>query len=63
MKVLTIFIDMIRANRLSTFNGNVKKDRVERLIQIVLLLDQIHLEECQHIILGLIHIKMAAIQG
>ena len=26
MKVLTIFIDMIRANRLSTFNGNVKKD-------------------------------------
>jgi hypothetical protein len=26
MKVLTIFIDMIRANRLSTFNSNVKKD-------------------------------------
>jgi arylsulfatase A-like enzyme len=25
MKVLTIFIDMIRANRLSTFNGNVNK--------------------------------------
>lgn len=26
MKILTIFIDMIRANRLSTFNGSVKKD-------------------------------------
>lgn len=26
MKVLTIFIDMIRANRLSTFNSNIKKD-------------------------------------
>lgn len=26
MKILTIFIDMIRANRLNTFNGNQKKD-------------------------------------
>jgi hypothetical protein len=26
MRVLTIFIDMIRANRLSTFNGNIKID-------------------------------------
>jgi hypothetical protein len=26
MRVLTIFIDMIRANRLSTFNANVKRD-------------------------------------
>ncbi|MDB9900849.1 hypothetical protein OAD37_03555 [Gammaproteobacteria bacterium] len=26
MRVLTIFIDMIRANRLSTFNSNIKKD-------------------------------------